>query len=294
MPKETNKVQYQSISPEILTRMQSAVAKSFGSDVLYALTSGSVVYGGGILGQSDLDLLVVLNDDVNDKGKEKLMEDIKLFVDDYLLLHKDFSFAPDITFPGEYASVAQVSDAILGRGYHTENEGELFLPVASEEYYMEDAERWYRAWLSMSAYGKFVSGNEEEFIKYKSTAWETQILFNCKKLNTSITPNGIIDMLINQKNKWAGSGISTRYFTFRKTELPHVQKALINLQDKGFFEQNLNEFVPNHDKIQQWHLITSRAILDRTIRTANFIINYDDVAEISSYAQKKWAEVNKI
>jgi hypothetical protein len=282
---------YEGMTPQIMDRMRSAVERNFGEDSVYALTSGSIVFGGAIPGQSDMDMLVVLKKSFKDKPRNQQGQQVRGFVDDYLQLHHDTGFMPDTVFPGEYIIEDQVADAISGRGYHVDGQGKLYLPQASDDYYMEDPERWHRAWLSMSAYGEFVSGDKDKFLRNKEKAWGTVILFNAGDLEEPTTPNGIIDRLSAPANKWAGSGISERYFTFRQHELPFASSALEMLTDTGYFTREGDIFHPDQRRIAEWHQGTSDAIRSGTIRRADYLFGVTETGQIASYAEGKWQEI---
>lgn len=281
------------LTPQIRDRIKSAVMRNFGNDYVYAATSGSIIFGGVIPHQSDIDMLVVLRDSVRSKPKQELLSQARGFVNDYLNIHLDFEFEPDTTFPGEYITQAQVEDAVAGRGYHVGQENQLFLPQASEAYYLEDPEHWYRSWLSMTAYGEFISGDRTAFLRNKQRAWNTLILFNSLRLNKPISANSMIDYLSTPADKWAGSGISERYLTFREHELPFTQRALEDLSVLGYFTANDGNFTPNTDRIAEWHAKTVQLIKDKSIRKADLLIDLNETMEIRTYAEERWNQIKQ-
>lgn len=280
------------LTPDVINFINHSVHQRFGNHLLYSFSSGSYAYGGGIKGKSDIDIIAILDDSVRQLPKLDLMQRIEGFVDDYLVLHKEQDLIPDTVFPGEYLTYSMVQDAVAGRGLHVNDNNVLFLPSTYEGYYLEDPERWYRAWLSQSTFSVFVGGNGDMFLENKRKAWETSILFLLAYLPESeIDSQTIIQTLTSGSNKRLGLGVTDRYLTFTEREAGFVSDTLQNLTEKGYLAVTNKGFQKNVDQIQNWHWQKDKRIKDGTIRKAPFLLDLEEIKQLAVATEEKWQQL---
>lgn len=284
---------YEGLTPEMRSRMVEIGLKNFGDDLSYFFTSGSIVFNGAISGKSDVDMVAVLQPSVLKKPRIEIVDKIKGFIDDYLKFHYDFNFLPDLEFPAEYITGHQVDDSIAGRAFHADEQSGLYLPRVYDGYYMEDPERWHRAWLSLSAYGEFIVGDREKFDNNKVRAWQTILLFNLPSMTEELDKAMVMDFMTRSGDKKSGNGVSERYFTFREKESNSVTKALEMLARNGFLLPSGVIFVKNNSQIATWHFETAKKILDCSIRNAEYLTSLENTHSMSSYAKQKWDALNR-
>ena len=274
--------EFQHISAEFVV----SIVRHFREYVKFIITSGTFAYGGATKGKSDVDILVVCEDEIAELSRQNLSARLRAFIGDYVEIHRRYDYCPDTTFPGEYIMASNVEDALAGRGFHVTEEGALHLPMASDQYYMQDAERWYRAWRSSLAFGKRLYGNEEEFVEVKNQAWEIIILYVLLQSNlSSIDRVALFGAMIDPKNKWNGIGITEKYRTFREDERIYVESALIRLSVNGFlFLSGNGAYMPNMRRIKEWERDTVTKMTNGSIKKAPFLITLEEAQELAQLA----------
>lgn len=266
-----------------------SVRRHFGEYVRFVITSGTFAYGGATKGKSDVDILVVCEDEIAEMPRQDLFARLRAFIEDYVEIHTRHDYCPDTTFPGEYITKSNVEDALTGRGFHVTEEGALHLPVASDDYYMQNPERWYRAWRSALTFGKCLYGNGKEFDEVKNQAWEIIILYVLLQNNlTSINPSTLFDVMIDPGNKWNGVGITAKYKSFREDERVHVENALLRLSKNGFLSLlDDGTYIPNIEKIREWEKGIATKLIDGSIKKASFLMTPEEAKELAQFAISK-------
>ena len=279
--KQDGNLEFQRIAAEFV----ESIMRHFREYVRFIITSGTFAYGGATKGKSDVDILVVCEDEIAELSHQDLFIRLRAFIENYVEIHRKYGYCPATTFPGEYITASNVEDALAGRGFHVTEEDALYLPMASDQYYMQDVERWYRAWRSALAFGKRLYGNEEEFVEVKNQAWEVIILYILLQ-NTldNIDATALFDIMIDPGNKWNGIGITEKYRTFRQDERIHAESALIRLSVNGFLSTNPDgTYSPNTQKIKEWEKNVSTSILDGSIKKASFLLTADEAQELAQF-----------
>lgn len=266
-----------------------SITRHFGEYVRFVITSGTFAYGGATKGKSDVDILLVCEQEITEMPRQDLFARLIAFIEDYVEIHRKHDYCPDTTFPGEYITTSNVEDALAGRGFHLTEEGVLHLPVASDDYYMQDPERWYRAWRSALAFGKCLYGNEKGFDSVKNQAWEIVILYVLLQRNiASINHSTLFDTMIDPENKWNGIGITAKYKSFREDERVHVERALLRLSTKGFLSLAENgTYAPDMGKIREWETGLVAKLADGSIKKAPFLITLEESKELAQLAISK-------
>jgi hypothetical protein len=261
--------------------------KYFGELYEYCYQTGSFVYGGGTPGKSDLDIAVVFKDAVSSMPKADLLGRLDPFIDGYLQLHKEVGYSPDTVFPGEYITISMVNDAIKGRGFHVSEDGNLYLPKASTEYFLEDSERWYRAWLSQSAFNVFLKGDRLLWEDNKKRGWQTLLLF---KGTTDLRDESFtIDDCFKVLRIY---GVHNDYYKFREIEEPFVLEALEEACRAGFFRKQGPSFIANSNLLDAHHRTIAKRIANKSIRQSSLLLDMEETLRISKQTQEKWKILN--
>lgn len=240
---------------KICDDFSDAIKKFFPNKLIaYAYLSGTFAYGGSIKGKSDIDVTIVFKDSVYLVNPSSFDEQIKLFIENCRLIHHRYGYVLDTTFPGEYITIAQVKDALLGRGFSTNGNGGLFLPKASNDYYLANKEHWFRAWRSSLAFSSFFHGNKELMLQHKYKAWRIIILFLLSQYKpVYISGNSLLERMLENKNKWEGVGVTNRYRLFKEQELVVVDVVLKNLEKEGFLNRKESyEYAVVTKKVADW------------------------------------------
>ena len=261
---------------KIKEAFEKASLEVFDNDVEYSFFSGSVPYGGGRVGKSDIDIIIVL------KEKEYPLSKFIEFGKHYIEINRKNNFIPDTVFFGEFLTPSLVLDAISGRGFSIDEKNALYLPLASEEYYLANSEAWLRAWLSMLTFSVFGTGSLLEFKVAKRMAWKTVLLFLFSNLKTpAIKLEDLIDLLSNGENKWIGFGVTKNYYLFESYEAQIIKEALLELTHEGFIKEIDGSYEPIQEAIGNWNNSIVEKIKDRSIRKAKLLIDMEEVREIA-------------
>lgn len=283
--------QYESLTPTLKTAIHEVIDCNFKGFVRYGFASGSVVFSGAIPGKSDIDIIAILDPSITSLSKDRRLDLVRSFVSDYLEVHRSFGFEPDLTFPGEYFTSDQVEDAIAGRGFQISEDGKLYLPRVYEGYYLEDPERWFRAWLAQSSYGEYVYGDTDLFEENKIRGWETVILFTLLTSEmTHADTTAVLKLITASGDKKSGLGIADRYITFSSTQKPYIDAALKRLQQLGFLDEQGNI---DHQRLQTWQDDLSKKIRSGDIGQAEMFLDLKDTLNLEAFAKKKWKIITK-
>ncbi len=272
---------------EIEGKFAASAESSFGSDLVLGISSGSFAYCGAVKGKSDIDILLILRESVRHIPKEKLISKVKTFIESYFAIHREHGFSPDGLFPAEYLTIENVKDAISGRGFHACAEGTLYLPPASDEYYLQDREHYYRAWASMLAFSRRIIGDSTIFEEVKLEAWETIIAFLLLSFgeNEEITPSLLLDVLTSTDDKWRGVGVTNRCLSFRQDEYLYVELALNRLRIKGLIEFGDDQTLRVTTLIQEWGKEVKNQIDSRAIRNSAFLFDEEVELELTRFSK---------
>lgn len=292
LPEKPCKDQDEFLIQDVKERFAQSASRHFGNDVVYSFISGGFSYGGAILGKSDIDVVVVLRNDAKSKDPKSFRSKVSKFVDDYLEIHHDFGYQPSTFFPGEYISEEQVVDAISGRGFQASSTNKLYLDIVTDSYYLEDSERWYRAWLSQSAMSLFIGGDRSTFLRNKRDAWATVLAFNLLLYNRNqFRSSDFIDYLISNPNKKAGTGIHNRYRTFRDKESAHILLGLQTLETSGILIFSGSYCIVDKEVLSAWEAEVATAINNGSIRKSQFLLNMEETLELANETKQKWKTI---
>ncbi|HLC76562.1 MAG TPA: hypothetical protein VJB82_05645 [Candidatus Peribacterales bacterium] len=269
---------------EIEEKFAESSAKHFGNYASLVISSGSFAYGGATKDKSDLDVMTVLSPDIAEMPPTETIQMIQSFVRDYIALHKEYGYRPDVVFPGEYITEANAEDAIAGRGFHVSESG-LYLPPASDEYYLGDRERNYRAWRSMLAFSRRLSGDEEKFHELKLRAWETIILFLLSQSDEDSTGSvTILDALTSQDDKWQSVGVTNKWLTFREDESSYIEQTLVRLKARNILDAQGVQYGLKKEQITSWCESVSQALRTGQLQRSPFLLSTENERELTQFA----------
>lgn len=263
---------------KIRNELSTAINKCFGNLSKYAYFSGTFAYGGAKKKKSDIDITIVFKNAVYLLKKDKFINNLKEFIKKYENIHKKYNYCLDKVFSGEYVTVSQIEDAIKGRGFSVNKKGHLYLPLASNRYYLKNREHWFRAWLSSIAFSVPVNKGPGLSVSNKINAWQTIILFILATTKTdNLDANSILVFLLNNSNKWAGMGITKHYIFFKEMETKVVEKALKSLQSKGFLVVRNGMYKKVKNKLYEWEKEISKSILSGKVKRSPFLFDREDI-----------------
>ncbi len=280
---------------KIEEKFATAATQSFGEHCDFMVASGSFAYGGARKGISDLDTLLVLNEGIKNVPKSDRVLMAANYGKKYFDIHKEHGYCPDLHFPGEYITRGNVADALAGRGFEPSEDGLLYLPRASDQYYLTDGERCFRAWRSMLTFGKLIAGPQSDYFDAKLSGWEIIVLYTLQNLGgTEIDSEQILDILTKGQDKWQGVGVTQRYLTFRGDERVFIDQALMRLRLKNVLSDNVNKgFSFSRDCVLEAVRHISSSISDGSVKKSDFFLDQVDV-EIVSEVVKEHAAKSEI
>lgn len=233
----------------ILNYAKSLSDSIFKDKLVYSGISGSLVYGGAIPNESDIDWFVVIKD--NNLTTYQREELTKMFEQAYYQLNSKFNFRPDSNWPGELITLSDILKSVKGKGievkYRDVCTGNSYLtpsdPIVS--YYM---------WLCFISFSTFVSGDSQAYSNHKLLAWESLVKY-CFVVNgfKELKANEILNNIKGKYNNNLHFGWHERYFKFDDKENETVKQAINSLLLKEYISLRENGLVsPNMPKIIEW------------------------------------------
>lgn len=257
---------------EIMEQFGNSAKEHFGENLSFTIATGSFAYLGAVKSRSDLDVMNVLDDRVYNLDHIEVFEMIKGFAEKYMNLHRKYDYEPDRIFPGEYITNANANDAIAGRGFHSNNQG-LYLPAdSSDQYFLEDPERYFRAWRSMLAFSKVLAGNSNQAYDVKLDSWETIISYLISSSGKqTIDANTVIDLAIGDE-----LGVSDHYETFREDELIHVKRSLVRLHARNLISGQSSGYSINMENMEAWKETVLQGIVEPQEKKSSFLLDQED------------------
>jgi predicted nucleotidyltransferase len=259
----------------------------FGSDLLAAWLTGSFAYGGGTAGKSDIDVTVIVGPAFALRPEPERVSLTQAFIDVYLATHIDTGFHPDLVFPGECVTVAMIDDAIAGRGFEVEDGGHLSLPRASQEYYLSDCNHWFRAWLSQTAFSRFLLGDEALHARLKRAAWNTIIKYTLlRNPHACFVAEDIFRML-------RAFGVHSDYWNFARLERDWVGVALTALHADGIISEGDGTYRPCARRLAAWEAQSVESISRMRRARTKLLFDMAATLQLGDYARESWARMNQ-
>ncbi len=270
-------------STEAGTELLQAVEEIFGSRCKAAWLSGSFAYQGARPARSDIDVVVVLDDPVSVPADEETIGLIHRFVDAYLAIHARHGFDPDLEFPGEYVTPGMVEETIRWRGLaYGGGVAASFPPVVSADYWLDRPDRWYNAWLSMTAFSRFPIGSGDYHEAVKLAAWKTIASFVLLRAGRRLlSPD---DMLLGLGQ----FGVKPRYPAFWEEEREWVGRALQELQAEGAIYLAGGLIEPNMEHLCDWERVVCAAI-EAGVEPPPLLLDRPLHRGIEEHAESRWS-----
>lgn len=260
-----------------------AAKEIFGSRCKAAWLSGSFVYQGARPGRSDIDVVVVLDDKVGIPAEGETLEKIRSFIDVYLTVHARLGLDPDLEFPAEYVVEATIAQALDWRGLALDGAvADQFPPVDDPDHWLGRPDRWFHAWLSETAFSRFLAGDRAYHERSKLAAWKSVLRFLL--LRSDGRPMSLDDL-------WPGLaqfGVKPSYQPFWPAEQAWVERAAGALEKEGLAERVGGRIMAVREPLRQWERQLESAIrADRSEGPLLLPPGLHD--EIAAYAKRRWA-----
>lgn len=271
---------------EAEAEFKRAVADIFEGRCKAAWLSGSFVYDGAKPGRSDIDVVVVMDENVAFPADSDTLKRIRHFIDVYLKVHAGLGLDPDLEFPAEYVVPDAIAEAILWRGLALNGAvAEVFPPVDDPSYWIGRPDRWFNAWLSETAFSRFLAGDEAYHDASKLGAWKTILKFLLLRFDDR--PLGLDDF-------WPGLaqfGVKLSYQPFWPAERLWVQRALAELETEGFALRAGERVTPEREALERWERQLQTVIsADRS--PGPLLLPPQLHGQIGAYAAKRWEELD--
>lgn len=261
----------------------AAVRENFGARCKAAWLSGSFLYRGAEEGRSDIDVVVVMDEKVAAPADGETLARIRGFVDAYLGVHARRGLDPDLDFPGEYVTPAAIEQAIAWRGLATDGgvADEFPIPDKGSDYWIARPDRWFHAWLSMTAFTRFLAGDRAYHERVKLDAWKSVIRFLL--LRADGAP-------LTMEAMWPGLaqfGVKPKYRAFWPLERDWVRRALGELEAEGAVEPGGGRIVPGMERLREWERGLEAAIAAND-SAGPLLLPPDLHREIGAHAARRW------
>jgi predicted nucleotidyltransferase len=260
--------------------LAEAAREAFGGRLRSAWLSGSYVYGGARPGQSDIDVVLVL-EGVPLPADPDLQARIRRFVDSYLEAHARAGLDPDLDFPGEYVVAEAIGEAVAWRGIATEGRVARELPPPdAEDYWIGRPDRWFNAWLSMTAFTRFLAGDRAFHEARKLDAWTTIVRF----LLLRSGPDGLAE-----EQFWDNLeqfGVKPRYCALEAMEGEWLARAIAAVEAEGGARRSDGRIEPDLDRLRDWERRVGSAIAAGG--EGPLLLPPPLHAELGRYAASRW------
>ncbi|HMG46426.1 MAG TPA: nucleotidyltransferase domain-containing protein [Allosphingosinicella sp.] len=267
---------------KVTSRLRSAVKDCFGPKCKAAWLSGSAAYGGARVGFSDIDVIIVFGERVTSPADSETIILIKRFVDEYLALHADLGLQPDLDFPGEFLTERLIQQASDGRGFTREgNPPRLALPpIESAECWLDCPDRWFRAWLGMTAFSRHFAGSRHYHSAVKLDAWKTVLRYVLLAAGSqSLLPDEVFEGL-------AEFGLKPSYRTFRTLETEWVQRAMAQLEAEAVVRLAHGRLHPCRAGLRAWEAHVCEHFAEGA--PLPLLLDIHNTRRLSAYAATRW------
>lgn len=203
----------------------------------------------------DVDTVLVLNHKPD-------LESVRTFVRNNARIQTESGYVPDLQFPTEMPSTAQIGDCLGGRAFEVTDKG-LYLPNYSDEVVMSYPEGDYKYWLYMLIChnNEFFTGNRASFEEATRAAMETVFLYTAEKYAYGSTVSS--DQL---SRDLLASGGNTKY----PMHPTLFENCLSRLSEKGLGAANKSGTV----KLSQSEIVTRISTLKEQILARDFQANH--------------------
>ena len=272
---------------EAEARLARGVREIFGDQARAAWLSGSFVYDGARPCESDIDVVVLFAAPAPVPADGGTMARIRRFVDLYLEVHAQAGLDPDLEFPGEYVAPETLAETFAWRGLaHEGAVAERFPPVRNSDYWLGRPDRWFNAWLSMTAFSRFLAGDPAAHEAAKLEAWTTIARFLLLRGGGRTGEEALWERL-------GQFGVKPRYQALRRLEAPWLERALARLVSEGAVRREGEALVPQRDALAAWEREMAAAIARGGGGDGGggpLVLTPPLHREIEEHARRRWAE----
>src|SRR3989344_2309970 len=210
--------------------------------VSYAFLTGPFTFGSA---NHDIDIVVVLDDKLISEEEFKIYtEKVKRFSEKYLRIHKSLGYKPDLDFPSDVVTVAQIKDAIDGRGFDINNgKLDLYEITSKEGFLSPDIDYRVYLWELITSNNGFIIGNFSKFTIDSISALRSIILFTLtKRDNNEVSLRDIRDKIFRI------AGLDERYSLISESLEPLIEHVLSDLVLENFLSRlGLTEEIQNFE-----------------------------------------------
>ena len=267
-------------------RLAAAVGEIFGPLCRAAWLSGSYVYRGAQPGASDVDVVLLFADEVALPADAAMQARIRAFVDAYLEAHAAAGLDPDLEFPGEYVAAASLAETLAWRGLAMQGGVARAFPASpSSDYWPGRPERWFNAWLSMTALSRFLAGDRDAHEAAKQAAWKEIVRFLLLRAGGEA---------LDEEALWARLdqfGVKPRYRALRAMEGESLARALAELEAEGFAGREEGRIVPEAERLRAWERRLEAKISQAQGGEGPLLLPPDLHAALGDHAARRWADL---
>ena len=267
-------------------RLAAAAERIFGPRLKAAWLSGSFVYDGARPGRSDIDVVLLVDEGAAVPADEAMLAAIRAFVDEYLAVHARLGLDPDLDFPGEYVAPATLKEAIAWRGLALDGGiAERFPPVESPDYWLGRPDRWFHAWLSMTAFSRFLAGSRPAWEAAKLAAWRTVARFVLLRSGQRAVAADALWEALGQ------FGVKPRYRAFRALERPWLKRALAGLEAEGEVAVDGERIVPDPERLGAWRRRVEAAIARAGGTPGPLLLDPGRHRTVEAHSARRWRDL---
>jgi hypothetical protein len=160
-----------------------------------------------------------------------------------------------------------------------------FPPVEHSDYWVGRPDRWFNAWLSETAFSRFLTGDASYHEASKLGAWKSVLRFLL--LRSDDSPVGLDELW----PRLAQFGVKPSYEPFWPAERAWVQRAIAELEAEGTAQRSGDRVLPVRDALRQWEKQVQAAIAgDRSV--GPLLLPPELHGKIGAYAARQWERLD--
>lgn len=265
--------------------VKNTIKKHFSEWLGYSFLTGSLVLENYQIGKSDIDFCIVLKENVRKIPKANLIKKINLFISDYLKIHKIFNLKPDLLYPGiEIFTFRQLKDIFQGRGFKL-RKGRIYFDKLKDKDFFKDIDFWYRAWLGMHCWSKYLIGDKEKFLKNKNKCSKFIMKIFLLEFSKEFKENEFDKIILQKRNIWESLGVKKkeRKFVIKNFLFPQI-KALVK---EGFLNFQREVIIIDQEKLSIFRKEISFSIKKRNFKSSP-LFRLKELKYFSCQAKRLW------
>ena len=268
---------------KIENEIKKSIYKFFSKYLSYAFLTGSYVVGNVTKGKSDIDFCIVFNEKIRDKSNKELIDKMNHFILDYLRIHKSHNLTPDFLYPGvEIFTLAQIEDMLRGRGFNIRKEKIHFNKLKDEDFF-NDMDIWYRAWLGMHSWSKYLIGDKPLFLKNRKKCCKTILKLFLLNLPKELKQTNFYEKISRKRKIWESFGV-------KEEEISIIIKKYLSPHFKDFILWNTGDikkrrFITDKKELLNWE----REVVERLENGkfySSLIFSFKELKQFSVLAKR--------